>query len=264
MSVATLAPRPRSRAERLFDLLDRTDYRVAVTDEDREAIFRLRYDAYVGANGILPNFSKRLSDRYDDLDNTTIFGLFIDDELAASIRVSVATADYPEFPGMEVFPEILQPELAAGKVIIDPTRLAAKEAYSRRYPSLLPYMITRLPWLVGEYFKADLILAAVKPEHRAFYERVFFCRVIGEPAFYPSLMSAHYLMVCDFPQVRDQVHQNYPVFRSSFFERRTLMYEKAFSLSPRLGDVNQIGAYSGPIRALADQRRVQALAANHA
>ncbi len=264
MSVATLAPRPIGRAERLFELLDRTDYRVAVTDEDREAIFRLRYDAYVGANGILPSFSKRLSDRYDDLDNTTIFGIFVDQELAATIRVSVATADYPEFPGMEVFPEILQPELAAGKVIIDPTRLASREEFSRKYPSLLPYMITRLPWMVAEYFKADIILAAVKPEHRAFYERVFDCRVVGEPAFYPSLMSAHHLMTCDFPNVRDKVHQNHPVFRSSYFERRTLMQERVVSLSPRLDEVAQFGAHPGTIRVVPDQRRVEALAANHA
>ncbi len=165
---------------------------------------------------------------------------------------------------MEVFPEILQPKLASGQVIIDPTRLATRDNFSRQYPSLLPYMITRLPWMVAEYFRADIILAAVKPEHTAFYERVFGCYVTSEPAFYPSLMSAHYLMVCDFPQVRDQVHQNYPVFRSSAFERRMLMYEKAFSLSPRLGDVERLGGYSDPVRAAVDRRRVEMLAANHA
>ena len=253
MSVTDLAIRPQSRMDRLFDLLDRTDYRAAVTDEDREEIFRLRYDAYVRANGISPNFSQRLSDHFDDLDNTTIFGLFVEDELAATIRVSVATSEHPECPGMEVFPKTLEPELAAGKIIIDPTRLAARDSFSRRYPSLLPYMITRLPWMVGEYFKADIILAAVKPEHVSFYERVFDCRIVGEPGYYPELKAAHYLMFCDFPAVRDKVNQTQPIFRSSLFERRMLMEHQSLAMSPMLADVGRLA--NGALEPMANQRR---------
>ncbi len=246
MSAATsVATRPRGRVERLYDLLDRTDYRVAVDDYDRDEIFKLRYDAYVRANGILPNFSKRLSDHFDDLDNTTIFGLHVDGELATTIRISVATAEYSDFPAMEVFPHLLEPELAAGKTIIDPTRHATRDSFSRANPSLLPFMTTRVPWLAADYYDADIILAAVRPEHTAFYERVFGCYIVGDPAYYPELMSPHYLMFCDYRAMRDKVHQNHPIFRSTAFERRMLIEQQGLTPSPRLAEPAQMNA---PVR----------------
>ena len=85
MSVTSLAVRPDGRIERLFEVLDRTDYRVITTDEDREAVFRLRYESYLREDAIHPDFSRRLSDHFDDLDSTSIFGVFLEDELVATI-----------------------------------------------------------------------------------------------------------------------------------------------------------------------------------
>jgi hypothetical protein len=73
---------------------------------------------------ITANASGTFSDHYDDTDNVYLFGLYIDGELASSIRIHVATREHPYFPTLEVFPEYLQPQLDAGKVIVDPTRLS--------------------------------------------------------------------------------------------------------------------------------------------
>ena len=83
---------------------------------------------------ITANASGTFSDHYDDTDNVYLFGLYIDGELASSIRIHVATREHPYFPTLEVFPEYLQPQLDAGKVIVDPTRFVADERLSR-YPS---------------------------------------------------------------------------------------------------------------------------------
>ena len=42
--------------DRVFDLLEIVDYRPAVTDEDRDAVFRLRYQAYQREHAIKPDF----------------------------------------------------------------------------------------------------------------------------------------------------------------------------------------------------------------
>ncbi|MCC6734973.1 MAG: hypothetical protein IT534_02455 [Bauldia sp.] len=210
-------------AAKLLRLLDRVDYRVAVTDADREDIFRLRYESYRREDGVGPRFDRRLSDRYDDLDNTTIVAMYIDGEMAGTVRVSVATAAHPEFPAMEVFSDLLDPHLAAGKTLVDPTRMAAREDLSRTYPGMLPYMMIRVPWMIAEYFNADAIIAGVRAEHRAFYRRTFGSRQLGEPRLYPTLLKPQYLTYGEYRLVRESVQQRWPSFRSTAFERRMLV-----------------------------------------
>jgi len=242
MSFVSPASEPTSSVERQLELLDKADYRAIVSDEDREAVFRLRYQAYVREGAIDPDFSERLSDRYDDLDNTTIYGLFIEGELAASIRVAVATAEYSDFCSMPSFADVLQPYLEAGKVLIDPSRLVTDHRLSHRYPSLLPFLIIRVPWLVAARYEADIILATVRREHQAFYRRIFGCVPVCEPRPYLQLVKPLSLMTCDFPARRDWVHRRYPVFRSSEFERRMLVAEQALPESPRISEVEPAAA----------------------
>jgi hypothetical protein len=122
---------------------------------------------------------------------------------------------------LRVFPDLLAPETAAGKTIVDPTRFVTDRASSRAHPQL-PYVTVRLAWLAAEFFNADLLLATVRREHQAFYQRVFGHRPVCEARPYPSLTKPISLMTCDYPARRDQVPRRYPFFRSAFFERRML------------------------------------------
>ena len=74
MGVVALAREKPGLPERLLELLDHVDYRLAATDDDREAVFRLRYDAYSREGGVAPGFDPRLSDRYVDLETPSLFG----------------------------------------------------------------------------------------------------------------------------------------------------------------------------------------------
>ena len=78
-------------ADRVADLLERVDFRRADTDDIREAIFRLRYDAYLTSRAIQPNFERRFTDPDDELGNAWIFGVYLDGKLVSSIRFHVAT-----------------------------------------------------------------------------------------------------------------------------------------------------------------------------
>jgi hypothetical protein len=104
-------------SERISQLLDRIDCRLADTEEQREEIFRLRYHAYLREGGISPSPSRTFSDRYDETGNVYLYGLYVDSELASSIRIHVASKEHPSFPALEVFADFLQPQLDAGKVL---------------------------------------------------------------------------------------------------------------------------------------------------
>lgn len=214
--------------DRVAALVERADYRLADTATVREAIFRLRYQAYLREGAITSNEIGMFSDALDAQPNALIYGVYVDGELASSIRLHIATPEYPNLPALNVFSDLLSPELDAGKVIVDPTRFVADRHLSRRYPELC-YVTTRLAWMVSEYFQANYLLATVRTEHQAFYRRTFGHKVICEARHYPSLTKPISLMALDFIANRERVLARYPFFRSTFFERRML-----FSSFPQL------------------------------
>lgn len=214
-----------SFSDLMVGLLGRIDAWRADSAEQREAIFRLRYDAY-RREGVIPvSQSATFSDAYDQTPNAYLLGLSVEGKLASSVRVHVASREYPDCPTLEVFPEYLQPELDAGKIIIDQTRFVADEALSRLHVGL-PYATFRLCLLAAEYFHADLALAPVRVEHQAFYRRAFNYQLLCEARPYPLLAKPISLMAIHYPTAAPALWRQYPFIRSTFFERR-MLFERA-------------------------------------
>jgi hypothetical protein len=222
--------------DRLSALLAKIECRRADTVEEREAIFRLRYRAYLREGAIPSNPSERFADVDDDDANAYVFGLYSDGELASSLRLHIASKDHPGFPSLQVFPDVLQPLLDAGRVIIDSTRFVADEKLSRKYRGL-PYATLRPCMLAAEYFHATDFLAAVRVEHQAFYQRAFNHQVLCEARPYPQLAKPISLMSLHFPSAAEWLYRRYPFFRSTVAERQR-MFERSSSpgIQPRGGD----------------------------
>lgn len=222
--------------ERGSELLDRVDYRLAQTEFEKEEIYRLRYRAYMHEGAIEPRADERLTDRFDNLPNSWIFGVYFDGILASSLRVSVAASPSDETPAVDAFPDLLKPELAKGKVIVDPNRFVADPDRDQRIPEL-PYLTVRLGYVACAYFNADIGTATVRSEHRAFYRRVFLQTALCEPRPYPTLTKPLCLMAADYLTVREKIFERYPYFRSTFFERRKLFERDQQMVSESLAPV---------------------------
>jgi hypothetical protein len=255
MSAVALAyasePVSRSRfSDGASQLLDKIDCRPIHSDEERAAVGRLRYEAYLREGAIDPNPFQSFTDSYDDTSNVWIFGFYIGDELASSIRIHVATKDVPVSPSLAVFSDFLQPELEAGKTIVDPTRFVTDHRLSRLYP-FLPHVTLRLSWLAAEYFEAEHLLAAVRAEHQALYRRLFRHGAICGPRNYPLLKTPITLMTADYRQVADNVYRLLPFVRSTYFERRMLferhplLVPASIPLSPTAGEQLPLFAQAG-------------------
>jgi hypothetical protein len=203
------------------DPLDQVDYRLAQTPEEKDEIYRLRYRAYLREGAIQPSTDGRVIDQFEDAPNAWTFGVYFHGELYSSIRVSVLTSEWRMSPSVELFGDVLHPELDKGKVIIDSTRFVADPEKARNFPEL-PYVTVRLGSMAGVHFNADYGLAIVRPEHQAFYRRVFLHETWCEPRSYPGLVKPVGLMAAHLPTVRDRVLARYPFLRSSAFERRIL------------------------------------------
>jgi hypothetical protein len=206
---------------RLTDPLDQVDYRLAETVDEKEAIYNLRYRAYLREGAIRPSADERITDRYDDVSNTWVFGVYFHGELHSSIRITVLSPENRVSPSLEVFGDILHPMLDQGLVFIDSTRFVGDPAKARNFPEL-PYVTARLGSTAGVHFNADYGLAPVRPEHQAFYRRVFLQETLCEPRLYPGLVKPVGLMAAHYRTVRERVLARYPFLRSSAFERRML------------------------------------------
>jgi hypothetical protein len=219
--------------ERSTDPLEHVDYRLAETAEEKDEIYRLRYRAYLREGAILPSESQRVTDRYDELPNSFSFGIYFHGELLSSIRVSVLTSEWRGSLSSEMFADLLLPELDRGKIIIDPTRFVADPERARHFPEL-PYVTVRLGYMACKHFDADIGLANVRPEHRAFYRRVFLQEPWGEPRLYPGLIKPVGLMAARYPEIKERVFRRFPLMRSSAFERR-MLFERRFERRPMMG-----------------------------
>lgn len=222
MAVVDLTGRPVDQGR---ELLDRVEYRLMETEAEKEIVYRLRYRAYLHEGAIEARADQRLTDRFDDAPNSYIFGIHVDGALASSIRISVATAEQPLTPAVDAFGDLLLPELAQGKVIVDPNRFVADPANRSKIPEL-PYLTVRLGYVACGHFDADIGTATVRSEHRAFYRRVFLQQSRCEPRPYPTLLKPLCLMAADYEAVRERIFARYPYFRSTFAERQALFARK--------------------------------------
>src|SRR6516225_2484827 len=118
------APNPFS--DRVLRLLERVQHRIATKPADREAAFRLRFEAYQKIGFLQQSDGDQLYDpRYDDAPNAWITMTFLDGELAGTVRVNIGADENAILPGLQVFADVLVPRLAAGEVVAEFTRLAA-------------------------------------------------------------------------------------------------------------------------------------------
>jgi len=236
---------PSRFSDRVLRLLERVEHRTAATAAEKEAIYRLRYEAYLRENFIEPTTEGRLYDEiYDETPNCWNIGTFIDGELAGTVRVHVAAQQTDVLPSASVFGDVIA-RRRAGRLIVDPTRFATKLEFSRRFPEM-PYLTVRPGWMAGEHFDADYILATMRVEHQAYYKRVFGYQAWSEPRDYPLVNRKIVCMGLDYPAQRERVEARYPFFRSTPEERENLFGE-------RRSDFRRPGGWSDTNRQLVER-----------
>ena len=129
----------------------------------------------IGLTGAKEPFPIILGALFSTLTTKREMASYSDFTLTASWRVQSAfmwpPRIIPTLPHSKSFPIILQPELDAGKVIVDTTRFVTDETFSRLYRAL-PYATMRVAGMACEYFQRRPTLAAVRREHQAFYRRI--------------------------------------------------------------------------------------------
>lgn len=213
---------PASRfAGALIDILDRVEYRRVRAEEQFDPIYRLRYEAYRREGFVPLANSAMVKDEFDDLPNAYSYGIYIDDELVSSLRLHYMTPQFRMSPSYSVFQDVLDPLLDAGHTIIDPGRFTADYEATLAYPAL-PFLTLRIAVMATWHFRVKFCLSSVRPEHAAFYRRVFQSTRLSEARYYHGLSFPMEMWACDCPVVYPGLLRRYPFFRSTEEERHRL------------------------------------------
>ncbi len=218
-------PSPFRFGQTLTDLLDSVSYRRVDLSEQLDPVYRLRYDAYRREEFIELNSQKTSGDKYDNTPNAYCYGVYIEDQLVSSIRFHHATPDCRYSPSRSIYPEMLDPWLDEGKSILDPSRFTADHEASLALPGL-PFLTTRITIMASDYFGVNYCMATVRPEHGAFYRRVFRFEPKGDVRYYEGLKFPVQAYVADVPKWLPDVYRRYPFFRATQEEKELLFGEE--------------------------------------
>ncbi len=200
---------------KVFDLLDRTEYRRVTTPEEFHDIGRLRFKAF-DAKKIYPGrYKDVMLDEYDSDPFAMTFAILVDEKLVSSVRLQLVTPEHRVTPAIKWFPEVLNSLLDQGYRYIDPNRLAVDLQAAQELPGL-PHVTLRLAVMATRHFSADACLSCVKKEHAAFYRRTFRATAIAGPIKSPDVAVSPVL----FSSPRsgfDDITTRYPFY--SYLER---------------------------------------------
>jgi hypothetical protein len=216
-------------AARVAGLLERVEFRRADTAEDKEAIFRMRYEAYSRGGFIEPDLSGLFTDAGDEAPNVWLIAVFIDGALASSIRLHVGSRQEHWLPVTESFSDLIKPRLQGGTVIVDATRQASRVEFTRAYP-FLPYITMRCGFLAEDHFGADFITATCRAEYQPAFRRMYGAINWSPPRPYPPLLREHALMAYDCKAKWTATRERYP-FVISTPEERQVMFGRSSTVA---------------------------------
>lgn len=217
------ASRPESSSfvTTISNLLERVEYRRCDKGEDLEDLYRLRYKAYRTTDMVPPNASMTIHDEYDETPNSYKYGIFIDGQLASTLRIHHISPAERRSPSMNVYGDILEPLLDEGNAMIDPTRFAVDPDFTRLYPQI-PYLTLRLASMACFHFSAPFCLSTIRPDHAAFYRRIFLSEQLGGLRSFPGLNYSVVLYKANVLAIRERSYARYPFFFATKAEQRML------------------------------------------
>jgi hypothetical protein len=208
-------------AATLLDLLDRVEYRRVNPDDQFDPVYRLRYEAYRREAFVPANDEQIVRDEFEELPNAYCYGVYLDGRLVSSVRFHHMTREFRMAPSYSVFPDVLDPLIEAGHTMIDPGRFTADYEASLAFPAL-PYLTLRIPTMAVKHFRVKYCLSTVRPEHAAFYRRIYRSQLFGAARYYHGLTFPMELWACDCPVVYPGLVVRYPFFDSTAKEREAL------------------------------------------
>ena len=211
-----------SRLLAMLETLDHVTYTIARTPDEIAFARRMRYEPYLREGMVSEIPAQSVDDPLDLADNAHVVIVSVAGVPCATVRLHVLDRERRTGPSLVVGRDIVNQHLDAGKVIIDPGKFAATREASHAYPMIALYGL-RAAAMACVHFGADLVVFVIRPEHGAFYKRVFQARQWVGPVEYvaPPLRTVCSLYGAEV-SARATIAARYPFLLSTPAERQSL------------------------------------------
>jgi len=141
--------------------------------------------------------------------------------MASTIRLHIASRPQHVLPITEAFPDKILPLLDGGSIVIDVSRQTSRLEFVRAYP-FLTLLTMRATFIAEDYFDADFITVACKPEYQAAFRRLSGCVNWAPLRPYPRLAKPTLLMGHDCRASRPSMRERYPYLDTTPEMQRSL------------------------------------------
>lgn len=170
------------------------DHFLARTPSQREAIFKLRYDAYHGQGLVRGSETRSLSDWQDEESGSAIYGITLHGALVSTIRLSVVSRKQKACTTYAMFKDRFDPIVDSGEKVLDGSRLAVNCSDSSLRRSVLLYTLS-LTVTVAASVGADRGAIIARHSHVPFYQRYGFDLVSGPFSYHEALAPLSLMMI---------------------------------------------------------------------
>lgn len=167
---------------------------LARTPSQREAIYRLRYEAYHDVGHVGESREASLSDEYDFEPGSCIYGVTMGGHLVSTIRLGVLSSDDKASITYEVFKDYLDPIIEGGERIAHGSRLAVRCADSALRRCIVLYTLS-LTAAFATSERAGRGAIIVRDSHVPFYQRCGFNLVSGPRNYHETSTPLSLMMI---------------------------------------------------------------------
>ena len=211
----------RTFSSSILSLMERVEYRRILSAEDLAEVEKLRDISYVNSAFIDPDKFGTLMEDDDYGQDSSVIGVYIDEELVSTIKICVVTPDNRTGPSLEYFPKEAGAVLDQGLTYIDPSRFASNPHKIWQFRAI-PFLTLRVVAMAGEYYKADYVMNCVREDSSSFYKRCFGSVQIGEPVLPYAVKAPLVLMGARAGDLRERLADKFPYFMSQPYEQRMM------------------------------------------
>lgn len=208
--------------------ISRLDYRMLTGEEDISLLGRMRYHSYLKAGLIDPNASETLVDDRDRDPTFIQLGVLNDRGLIGAIRLKLLTKESPFCMAHDLYPEIIEDEIAKGSRLVEGSRfVAAVDEVGRDVG--LPLAIMRAAGMFAHHVGADYIINTPIISDVSFYQRVLFSDVwCHEAKPFQALKANTVLLRSCTRKLGEALVSKRPYFWSTEAERQALFGKRSF------------------------------------